>query len=153
MKRSPIQRKTPLRSKPRHEPRVEREPRPMATFVHAKPLSRGVMAGAVSGKAVEKDNPLRSEAYRRLVAAMPCANCAKPAPSQAAHANAGKGMATKTDDRTCWPACPSCHRDFDQGGMSRENRRVLEALYGQRTRAAILAAGTWPKNLPRWNEE
>lgn len=150
MKRTPLRSMSAKRKAKLHQPAVPREPKPMSL----SPSSRkGVYGGSTSGKAIEKEQPARSEAYRRLVAAMPCAMCSAAAPSQAAHANTGKGLSLKTDDRTCFPLCPPCHRDFDQGGMSRENRRVLEALYGQRTRTAILAAGAWPKNLPMWKEE
>jgi hypothetical protein len=109
------------------------------------------MGGSTSGKPVGKDKPARSEAYRRLVAAMPCADCRIPGTSQAAHANQGKGMALKTDDRTCFPLCPRCHRMHDQGAYTtREMRRELEQKWGAATRAAIRAAGTWPASLPAW---
>jgi hypothetical protein len=113
-----------------------------------------VMGGTTSGEPVEKDNPLRSEAYRRLVAAIQCCECGARPPSQCAHANTGKGMALKTDDRRCFPLCPTCHRALDQGASyTKEERRAFEEWAGRWTRALILAAGTWPKTLPRWTEE
>lgn len=47
----------------------------------------------------------RSEAYRRLVASLPCAHCGLAGYSNACHADQGKGMGIKSDDRTCWPGC------------------------------------------------
>ena len=53
--------------------------------------------------ALKKDAPARSEAYRRIVAAMPCIHCGIAGYSQHAHANAGKGKGIKTDDRMGYP--------------------------------------------------
>lgn len=152
MKRGAPLKRTPFKRKPlpAHQPAVEHEPRPLAVPLT---LHRGTYAGATSGSSVDKERPVRSEAYRRLVAAMPCSMCGRTEQIQAAHANTGKGMALKTDDRTCFPLCADDHRAFDQGGMSRETRRVLESLFGRRTRAAISNAGLWPKNLPKWTEK
>ena len=118
--------------------------------------------GAVARASVPipKAQPVRHEGYRRLVAAMPCARCGKPGPSQAAHSDsAGKGMGIKSDDRTCYPLCADgpgwrgCHYLIGTGGMlSREQRRELEARYGAQTRAAIRAAGLWPKGLEEFDE-
>lgn len=145
MKRSGFKRK-PF---PAHEPRAEREPKPLARATRT--ASYG---GTVTGNPVSKDAPVRSEAYRRLVAALPCACCCAPGPSQAAHSNFGKGLSLKSDDRTCFPLCPTCHRDHDQGGrLSREERRFAESVWGTMTRALIEAAGQWPANLPLWTKE
>lgn len=155
MKRGTPMKRTPFKSKrPVHQPAVEREPRPMATFVHAKPLSRGTYVGALPGIEQPKENVVRSEAYRRLVAALPCSWCEREVPCQAAHPNHGKGMAIKTDDRRCFPLCPSCHADFDQGTTAtRDAKRMLADVWGELARKAILSAGKWPAGLPRWKEE
>lgn len=139
---------------PRHqEDRAERKARNLAALC-STPATRSATYSGATREAVKKESPARSEAYRRLVAAMPCADCRHPGPCQAAHANQGKGLALKTDDRTCFPLCPRCHRMHDQGAhTSREMRRDMEAQWGAATRAAILAAGIWPKNLPLWKEE
>jgi len=77
----------------------------------------------------------RSEAWRRAVAALPCAWCMKEGPSQAAHRNEGKGMGLKAPDCWTFPLCNSCHAEFDQGkslskGMRRElaDKWVLETV-------------------------
>ena len=118
--------------------------------VPAHRLHTGTYSGDI-GKAISKECPARSEAYRRLVAAMPCANCGAAGPNQAAHANFGKGMGIKSSDTTCFPLCVACHQDHDQGGMlPRDVRRANESRWGAMTRAAIIAAGAWPANLPLW---
>jgi hypothetical protein len=118
-----------------------------------KLLHRGTYTGGTSGKPVQKQAPARSEAYRRLVAAMPCMLCGA-SPCQAAHPNTGKGMGTKADDRECFALCPRCHSRFDQGGLfTKEARRELEPAWGAQTRAVIVAAGAWPARLPMWPNE
>lgn len=100
-----------------------------------------------------KTKPYRSEEYRRAVAKLPCINCCKTGPSQCAHANAGKGMATKTDDRTAFPLCPNCHRALDQGALfAKQDRRDKEAKWGEQTRAVIRGMGWWPVAAPMWEE-
>lgn len=108
---------------------------------------------------VEKDAPARSEAYRRLVAALPCKVCGIDGYSQAAHPNTGKGGAIKSDDRQCFALCADrpgvrgCHPKFDQGAMfDKATRRVLEQDWAVDTRRTIDNLGLWPANLPRWTE-
>jgi hypothetical protein len=103
-----------------------------------------------------KQNASRSEPYRRLVAARPCIHCGLEGSSQAAHGDEGKGAHIKSDDRTCYPACADgpvrqgCHSLIGMSHIySREVRREMEADFARRTRAAIIADGNWPKNLPR----
>ena len=46
---------------------------------------------------------------------------------------------------------PGCHYLFDQHQLfPRAERAAVEQQWGAETRAAILAAGLWPKNLPEW---
>jgi hypothetical protein len=100
-----------------------------------------------------KERPWRSESYRRLVAAFPCEHCSRPGPSQAAHADFGKGMALKADDRTCYAACPRCHEGIGTlGWFRREHRRHLEVRYGSRTVWRLQQLGRWPAGLavPEW---
>lgn len=110
---------------------------------------------------VAKTAPVRSEAYRRAVAALPCASCGKVGRSQHAHTNAGKAKAMKNDDRDAMPLCADepglqgCHAAFDQymlmdGGRAAhvEQGRIWSA----QTRQQIETMGLWPANLPRWTE-
>ena len=95
--------------------------------------------------AFPKAAPMRSEKYRRLVASLPCAHCGKAGPSQAAHADEGKGLAMKASDETCYPLCADspgrrgCHSLIGASGLfSREQRRTLEARYAEQTRKALV---------------
>lgn len=100
------------------------------------------------------------EAYRRLVASMDCAHCSRPGPSQAAHADQGKGMALKADDRTCYPACADqpgrsgCHSLIgSRGFFTRDQRRVIEQNHARKTREHIRNTGQWKASWPTWEEE
>lgn len=133
----------------------ERAPRPPLT-----PLQRTPRYGSFDAvMAVAKEAPARHEGYRRLVAAMPCCRCGWPE-SQAAHADFGKGVSIKADDRTCMPLCPTtpgrvgCHDIVGaSGALRREERRAFEVLHGAATREAIRRAGQWPADLPHMLEE
>ena len=63
---------------------------------------------------------MRSETYRRLVAALPCFNCGIQGHSQAAHPNSGKTRGVKLSDLDCFPMCATrpgfkgCHAAYDQ---------------------------------------
>lgn len=105
---------------------------------------------------VPKDEPVRSEPYRRLVAALPCKVCGIVGSSQAAHPNTGKGAGLKTDDRLCFPLCcdrpgvQGCHAKFDQHAwFTRAARREIEPSWGADTRRQITAMGQWPADLPK----
>ena len=109
--------------------------------------------------ALQKDAPARSEAYRRIVAAMPCAHCGIAGYSQHAHANAGKGKGIKTDDRMGFPLCAArpgvegCHAAFDQYRLlagGRDGHAAAGERGAAQTRAAVERAGRWPDRLPRW---
>lgn len=165
MRRAPLKR-TPWPRRPRAAPnhyQQDRETRLMERAARAtgpiiKPTAVLV---PIAGHAepCEKENPLRSERYRRLVAAMPCINCGAIGWSQHAHTNEGKGKSLKTDDRTGFPLCctrpgiEGCHVAFDQyrliaGGS--EAHHALARKWGAATRAQIEAAGTWPRRLPKF---
>lgn len=125
----------------------------------SRALTPGKYAGTVSGGAVEKQDAVVSEPYRRLVATLPCKVCGIAGISQAAHPNTGKGQGLKTDDRECFPLCcdqpgrVGCHAKFDQGALfTKAVRRELEPAWGADTRRTIKARGLWPKGVPEWSE-
>jgi len=110
---------------------------------------------AMPAAQVSKAAPVRSEAYRRAVASLPCVICGVPGYSQAAHGSAGKGMAIKACDLTCFPACASrpgvvgCHAALDQGAMfTKAVRHELEPAWAADTQRQIQMQGLWPKKLP-----
>ena len=116
--------------------RFERGP-----IVH-KPLATPVVYAVIGNSvaAMPKVAPVRSEAYRRAVAALPCVICLTQGFSQAAHANTGKGMGMKACDLTLFPACADrpgwrgCHSRLDQGALfSKDVRRALEPVWAADT--------------------
>ena len=134
-----------LRTMPTVTPGAFRAPQPVATT----PVVQ-----------VPKDAPVRSEAYRRAVASLPCAICGVPGYSQCAHSNSGKGAGIKASDLDSFPLCTvhpgadgglvqGCHEKFDQGALfTKAVRRELEPVWAAGTRRKIQAMGLWPKGLP-----
>ena len=138
--------------------------RPVAPAPPVTRLARPANYAPATGHAtaLKKDAAARSEAYRRIVAAMPCAHCGIAGYSQHAHANAGKGKGIKTDDRAGFPLCAprpgieGCHAAFDQYRLlpgGRDAHVAAGRAWGARTRAAVEKAGKWPARLPRWGNE
>lgn len=125
-------------------------------------LRRQVTFASAEGmtEAVEKDNPLKSEPYRRLVASLPCANCGRVGHSQHAHTNAGKAKSMKNDDRDAMPLCADdygilgCHSRFDRYALflDRAEHVQMGKEWAEKTRKQIEGMGLWPANLPRWKE-
>ena len=118
----------------------------------------GPVASAPAAR-VEKSAPVRSEAYRRLVAAMPCVICGMVGYGQAAHGSAGKGMGIKASDLELFCLCADrpgvrgCHSLLDQGALfTKAVRRELEPVWAADTRRKLLALGLWPTNLSGDNE-
>ena len=102
---------------------------------------------------VPKEYVKRSREYLFWVASQPCAHCGLGAPSQAAHADEGKGMALKSGDDTAFPLCADrpgtvgCHSLIGASGKwSRDERRALEIEYGSKTRAKAIADGAFPED-------
>lgn len=160
MKRSPMKRT----AWPRRAPALVLESKqdfPSVNLSSVAMKKGSVMArvSAAPAAAIPKDAPVRSEAYRRAVAGLPCKVCGVVGYSQAAHPNTGKGAGIKTDDRLCFALCcdrpgvQGCHPKFDQGAMfSKAARRELEPAWAADTRRQITSMGQWPANLPRIEE-
>lgn len=132
MKRTAFKRAMPA---PRAQTQCTYEPRPRAAAVAVAGPARAVIS-------LPKKPPVRDEAYRRLVAALPCAHCGRPGPSQCAHGDAGKGVGIKACDLTCFPLCADrpgrqgCHSQFGRW-LGKELRRTLEKKYAEQTRKAL----------------
>ena len=142
--------------KPRAQHREQRDPdrvRSVPTvapgaFRAPEPVSEAPAAQ------VAKAAPVRSEAYRRAVATLPCAICGVTGHSQAAHANQGKGMGMKACDLTCFPACgprpgmQGCHAALDQGALFlKAVRRELEPVWSADTMRKLWEMGLVPNSL------
>lgn len=125
-----------------------------------KTLHRGVYAPVDAVIPAPKPQIVRSEAYRRIVAAMPCCICGMEGYSQCAHGNLGKGMALKSDDRYSFALCgprpgiAGCHAQFDQGALfTKDERRAFEKFAATFTQKLIASRGLWPANLPRMEDQ
>lgn len=147
-------RRTGFKSRaPRREPRDPDRVRSMpavapGAFRAPEPVSIAPAAR------VEKSAPVRSEAYRRAVASLPCCICGVPGYSQAAHGSGAgtavcKGMGIKSCDLTCFAACVRCHIRLDQGALfSKSVRHQLEPVWAADTQRRVHAMGKWPKGVP-----
>lgn len=122
-------------------------PRPVREWTGPAPSPRKpVVAMLVAPRrivAVPKDRPERSEAYRRLVAALPCINCQIVGFSQAAHGPT-LGARIKSNDTDCFPLCcarpdaSGCHYLFDTYQLfDREARAAWAKKWARQTRAAL----------------
>jgi len=133
----------------------DREPPDMVIPISTR---RGTYAGGTSGQPVEKECAIQSPSYERAAKALGyCMRCGcqvVPLTGQLefCHADLGKGQGIKTDSRRGWPGCRECHAAVGRH-MVKAVRRAVEYLLGVMTRAAVLEAGTWPKNLPEWSEK
>ena len=141
---------------PRHEPRDPDRVRSVPTVTPGAFRVPGPVASAPAAR-VEKSAPVRSEAYRRLVASLPCAYCGIEGYSQHAHENDGKGARLKVDDRRAMPLCCSrpgiegCHVAFDQYRLvpgGRDAHADLGRALAEQTRSRLNALGLWPAGLP-----
>lgn len=111
---------------------------------------------------IAKQIQMRSEAYRRAVASLPCAHCGIEGYSQHAHENGpGKAKGMKVDDRRAMPLCcarpgvEGCHAAFDQYRLvpgGRAAHRAQGQVWAAQTRQQIEKSGRWPSKLPRWQE-
>lgn len=141
---------------------AERAARQMAT---ATPSPDNVTMAAndqMFAAPIEKENPLRSEPYRRLVAELPCAHCGIAGYSQHAHENDGKGKGMKVDDRRAMPLCctrpgiEGCHVAFDQYRLlpgGRDAHAEQGRIWAEQTRQQIEQLGKWPKKMPPWPDK
>jgi hypothetical protein len=103
---------------------------------------------------ISKAEPVRSEAYRRLVAALPCASCGIEGRSQHAHTNHQKAKGMKASDLDAMPLCADgpgyvgCHSRFDQYELlhgGREAHADQGKIWAAQTRKKIEESGLMPK--------
>lgn len=103
---------------------------------------------------IPKSQPVRSEAYRRVVASLPCIACGIQGYSQAAHLPPdGKGI--KQGDDLIFPLCcvrvgvPGCHQDYDQYRLFNKQTAVtVGRAWAADTQRRIYAMRLWPKGVP-----
>lgn len=118
-------------------------------LVGTRDRSHGSMAREPSASLVMNARPkfdyLRSEAYRRFVAAQPCLVCKLEGHTQAAHPNSakyGKGRSIKASDAFVFPLCFAHHAMHDMCyEMTKAERDDLEDSYVARMQALAFSAG------------
>ena len=130
---------------------ASRAGRAMAEVV---PTASSIASISTACAPVLKATVVRSDAYTRVVASLPCISCGIPCISQCAHANTGKGMGTKVCDLRSFPLCADqpgrqgCHSRFDQHALfPKLARRAIEEVWIADTQRRILAMGLWPKGV------
>lgn len=141
--------------RPRAPRREQRDPDRVRAMPTVTPGAfRAPQPVAVTVAATPKYTPIRSKAYLRLVAQLPCLHCGVWGHSQAAHANTGKGMGTKACDLQTFPLCADrpgqrgCHSYFDSGALfSKEQRRMHECRWVAETQALLLQRAVVPKKF------
>ena len=152
--RSPFKRKNSTENKPSNQAQSVTDKGPAAIISVVKlPAKTAPFSNEFKGS-IPKSAPVRSEAYRRAVASLPCVICGIAGQSQAAHGSGAgtatcKGMGLKSCDLTCFAACVTCHHQLDQHALfSKAARHQLEPVWAADTQRKIRAMGLWPKNLP-----
>lgn len=159
MNRTTTLKRTAFRSRAQNrEPRDPDRVRPTPTVTPgAFRAPQSVVAAPV---AAPKAEFIRSKAYLRLVAQLPCKHCGIWGHSQAAHSNQGKGMGTKACDLQTFPLCADrpgqrgCHSYFDSGALfSKEQRRLHEIRWVAETQAVLLERAAVPKKFVQLMEQ
>lgn len=132
MKRTPLKRKAPLRTRRREGPDLLREERPRAAMVPMAQPVRAVVGGSTSAsrpkvKAYRDPALLEMAKGRHCLLRVPGMCVGATETTVAAHSNLlkhGKGKARKADDHySCW-SCFPCHYWLDQGGASAEDKEA-----------------------------
>ena len=148
---------TPETEQEREQRLIDKAQRAMNSVV---PRAANMDFSTTAAAPIPKAAPVRSEAYRRAVASLPCINCGVPGHSQCAHSNSGKGAGIKASDLDSFPLCTvhpgadgrlvqGCHENFDQGALfTKAVRRELEPVWAADTQRRIKGMGLWPKGVP-----
>lgn len=133
----------------KHEARQQR----LAALMTVKVRKTSPVVISEEVVAVPKEEIVRSERYRRLVASLPCIFCGIAGYSQHAHENEGKGARLKVDDRRAMPLCctrpgiEGCHVAFDQYRLlpgGRDAHVEQGRKWSAQTRQHLRDAGLWP---------
>jgi hypothetical protein len=83
-----------------------------------------------------------TDPWLQLCVGRPCVACGKDDGTIVpAHRNEGKGMGIKTDSAYSLPLCMSCHTLYDNGPMSRDEKRSFWRDCWVMHMSGLLAAG------------
>lgn len=159
MKRGAPMARTPFQRKNHTENKLQKVAQSVTDKVEAAIISVVKMPAKTATFSNEfkggfpKSAPVRNEAYRRLVASLPCIACGIHGYSQAAHLPPdGKGI--KQGDDLIFPLCcvrvgvPGCHQDFDHYRMfPKAAAMTVGRAWAADTQRKIRAMGKWPKGL------
>jgi hypothetical protein len=103
----------------------------------------------------DKERAVRSPAYLRAVATLPCCACEREGASQAAHINRGKGMGLKAPDNHTFPLCATvggkqgCHELYDQYKLGDKHASAeMGQAWAQKTYWTLKRAGKVPLGVP-----
>ncbi len=154
LKRTPFQRKTTAENIPKKVAQSYIHKAQEAIKCIAKTATFYTPINEQFRGSIPKSQPVRSEAYRRVVASLPCFACGIQGHSQAAHLPPeGKGL--KQCDLLTFPLCcvrvgiPGCHQDYDQYRMFKKRDAVIVgSAWAADTQRKIRAMGKWPADLP-----
>lgn len=154
LKRTPFKRKSSTENIQSKAAQSHAQQAPVAIIRIVKtPAKTATFSNEFKGS-FPKSQPVRSEAYRRAVASLPCVICGIAGQSQAAHGSGAgtavcKGMGIKSCDLNCFSACVRCHQQLDQGALfSKAARHALEPVWAADTQRRIHAMRLWPKGVP-----
>lgn len=151
MKRSALQRRTPLRSRPpaRREARqVDHVPAPV------RPGRISLVDAAQPIVVAPKFPYIRDERLRDMCRAMACQHCGAAGDLAGvtwAHSNQGrhgKAQRKKASDQFVAALCFICHRLVDQSTLDAEVRLRIWTSAHHKTVALALVLGTWPAGVP-----
>lgn len=154
MKRTPLQRKTPMRSLPRDTEFAHLRQRPPLALPDNPPPPR-VITMRFTFNPQPKREYIRSEAMREAYRLLPCQHCGKGGEDAGvccAHSNwsvHGKGKGIKADDNRAASLCWGCHSMLDQGGALNEaEKQTLWWRAHVKTVLRLQALGLWPAGVP-----
>ena len=160
MRRTPYRRAatstTPETEQEREQRLMDKARRAMNSVA---PRAANMGSSTTAAAPIPKAAPVRSEAYRRAVASLPCIACGIQGYSQAAHLPPeAKGM--KQSDLLTFPLCctrvgiPGCHQDYDQYRLfPREAAMTVGRAWAADTQRRIHAMGLWPTGVPNQDSQ
>lgn len=101
----------------------------MAMGVKSDVVASHVNGHVVCGVYCARGSKMRDSKRLAAIRQLPCCECGRAAPSQAAHSNFskhGKGRGIKADDKYTIPLCHVCHAALDQYRLDMDRQESLE---------------------------
>jgi hypothetical protein len=131
------------------------DPAPMVLTRATRPARSATSSDMLGSASADKERAIRSPAYLRAVASLPCCNCERDGASQAAHINRGKGMSLKAPDNHTFPLCATfgghqgCHEMYDQYKLGDKHASAeMGQAWAKQTYNTIKRTGQVPMNVP-----